>query len=29
MVGIKDWAEAHVDEVNVARHSYDKAHRSA
>jgi DNA-binding HxlR family transcriptional regulator len=29
MVGIKDWAEAHVDEVNAARHTYDKAHRSA
>ena len=26
MVGIKDWAEAHMDEVNAARHAYDKAH---
>ena len=29
MVGIKDWAEAHMDEVNAARHAYDKAYRSA
>jgi DNA-binding HxlR family transcriptional regulator len=28
MVGIKDWAEAHMDEVNAARHAYDQAHRS-
>jgi DNA-binding HxlR family transcriptional regulator len=25
MVGIKDWAEAHMDEVNTARHAYDRA----
>jgi DNA-binding HxlR family transcriptional regulator len=30
MLGIKDWAEAHMDEVNAARHAYDDtAHRSA
>ena len=29
MVGIKDWAEAHMDQVNTARHAYDKAQRSA
>jgi DNA-binding HxlR family transcriptional regulator len=29
MVGIKDWAEAHMDEVNTARHAYNKAQRSA
>jgi DNA-binding HxlR family transcriptional regulator len=29
MVGIKDWAEAHMDEVNAARHAYDTAHRLA
>ncbi|HZD67542.1 MAG TPA: helix-turn-helix domain-containing protein [Actinomycetes bacterium] len=29
MVGIKDWAEAHMDEVDIARHAYDKAQRSA
>jgi DNA-binding HxlR family transcriptional regulator len=29
MVGIKDWAEARMDEVNVARHAYDEAQRSA
>jgi DNA-binding HxlR family transcriptional regulator len=29
MVGIKDWAEAHMDQVNAARHAYDKADRSA
>jgi DNA-binding HxlR family transcriptional regulator len=29
MLGIKDWAEAHMDEVNAARHAYDDtAHRS-
>jgi DNA-binding HxlR family transcriptional regulator len=27
MVGIKDWAETHMDEVNAARGVYDKAHR--
>jgi DNA-binding HxlR family transcriptional regulator len=26
MVGIKDWAEAHTDEVNAARHAYDQVH---
>src|SRR6476619_7713017 len=25
MVGIKDWAEAHMDEVNAAREVYDEA----
>jgi DNA-binding HxlR family transcriptional regulator len=29
MVGIKDWAEAHMDEVNAARHAYDEARCSA
>ena len=29
MVGIKDWAEAHMDEVNAARNAYDKAYRPA
>lgn len=29
MLGIKDWAEARMDEVNSARHAYDKAQRSA
>lgn len=29
MVGIKDWAEAHMDQVNTSRHAYDKAQRSA
>jgi DNA-binding HxlR family transcriptional regulator len=25
MVAIKDWAEAHMDEVNTARRAYDRA----
>jgi DNA-binding HxlR family transcriptional regulator len=29
MVGIKDWAETHMDQVNTARHAYDKAQPSA
>lgn len=29
MVGIKDWAEAHMDEVNTARRVYDEARHSA
>ena len=29
MAGIKDWAEARMDEVNTARHAYDEAQRSA
>jgi DNA-binding HxlR family transcriptional regulator len=29
MVGIKDWAEAHMDEVNAARQVYDKARDAA
>ena len=29
MLGIKDWAEAHMDQVNTARHAYDEAHGSA
>ena len=29
MVGIKDWAEAHMDEVNAARRAYDEAQSSA
>jgi DNA-binding HxlR family transcriptional regulator len=29
MVGIKDWAEAHVDEVNTARRVYDEARTTA
>lgn len=28
MLGIKDWAETHMDEVNAARKRYDKASRS-
>jgi DNA-binding HxlR family transcriptional regulator len=28
MVAIKDWAEARMDQVNTARHAYDKAQRS-
>jgi DNA-binding HxlR family transcriptional regulator len=29
MVGIKDWAEAHMDEVNAAREVYDEARNAA
>jgi hypothetical protein len=29
MVGIKDWAEAHMDEVNTARRVFDEARHSA
>jgi DNA-binding HxlR family transcriptional regulator len=29
MMGIKDWAEAHMDEVNAARRVYDKARNAS
>jgi DNA-binding HxlR family transcriptional regulator len=29
LVGIKDWAEAHMDEVDAARRTYDEAQRSS